>query len=445
MDSLSVVIPFDPSSAEAAALFARELAARGAQVLLSGEGEVGGDLGTVEVLRASGKGRAIREALARATRPITLLQDPDRAYPTAVYPKLLAPIESDAADAVFGSRLGRSAPLSAWAERALGHFTQFVTDVALSDPLTGLRAFRTEALKSLPLTSTDEGIDAEIVVKLAAHLFRFIEVPLELGDVPQRPLGALLGRARTLWRYAFAPDTGPSHEGYDTLLRMEEAPHYNAWVGRKLRPHLGQRVLEVGAGIGTITRQIEEGRELLIALEVEPFYVERLKNLFRGKPHVRPYLSDVALADWESLKAERLDSVVLSNVLEHLPDDVGAVRRFAQVLQPGGKVVVLVPALPALYGAIDEAVGHHRRYTPESLRATLEDGGLRVETLSWMNLAGIPGWFLNARVLGRRAVPAFQLKLYDQLAPLLAEAESRLRVPIGMSLFAVARLEGGSR
>lgn len=444
MNSLSVVIPFDPGSAEAAALFARELAGRGAQVILAGEGELGGELSGVEVLRASGKGMAIREAAARADRPITILQDPDQAYPTAAYPKLSAPIESDSADAVFGRRVAKGHPLSVLPDRALGRFSHFVTDVDLTDPLTGLKAFRTEALQSLKLTSTHDEIDAELVVKLAAQQFRMTEVSLDLSAAPRRSLATFLGRARTLWRYAaITNDADNLHEGYNTLLRMEGAPNYNAWIGRQLRPYLGKRVLEVGAGIGTITRQIEDACELLIALEVDPFYVDRLKNQFRGKPHVRPYLSDVALADWEALRAERIDSVVLSNVLEHIPDDAGAVRRFAQVLQPGGALLILVPALPRLYGSIDEAVGHHRRYTPEALREVLEGAGFTVERLSWMNLLGIPGWFVNGRLLKRRVVPPLQLKLYDQLAPLLAEAESHVKMPIGMSLFAVARLPGG--
>ena len=82
----------------------------------------------------------------------------------------------------------------------------------------------------------------------------------------------------------------------------------------------------------------------------------RLKqNRFRGRPQVVPYLSDVALADFESLKRERFDSIVLSNVMEHIPDDAGAVRRCAQILVEGGKVLILVPALPAIFGALDEA------------------------------------------------------------------------------------------
>ena len=72
----------------------------------------------------------------------------------------------------------------------------------------------------------------------------------------------------------------------------------------------------------------------------------------------------------------------------------------------------------------------------------LEGNGFAVERLEWMNLMGIPGWFVNSRLLRRRAVPPLQLRLYDQIAPWLAQAEARWRVPVGMSLFAVARAGG---
>src|SRR5205823_594100 len=154
-----------------------------------------------------------------------------------------------------------------------------------------------------------------------------------------------------------------------------------------------------------------------------------------------PYLSDVALADWEKLREERIDSIVLSNVLEHIEDDAGALRRFRQILAPGGRVIVLVPALPAIFGAIDEAVGHFRRYTKTGLSLLIESEGFEVEHLEYMNVAGIAGWFVNGRVLKRRTLPPLQLRLYDQVMPLVAEAEARIgKLPIGMSLFAVARV-----
>lgn len=441
---LSVVLPYSPTTASIAARFAQALAGR-AEVVLAGDGpmEVLPGPGVHVLSGKVGKGAAIRAALEKVTGAVTVLQDPDEAYTPESYEALCRPIQEDTADAVFGRRTGSGLRPEVLADRALGGFTRFVTDVGLEDPLTGVRAFRTEALRSVTLTSEDDAVDAELVVKMAAQLYRLTEVPLSLQAVPKHTLASHLSKLRTLVRYATVRDDADNqHEGYSTLERMDGANNYNTWLGRRFQEHLGRRVLEIGAGIGTITRQLEPGLELLIALEVDRFYVDRLKNLFRGKPHVRPYLSDVALADWEALKEERLDTIVLSNVLEHIPDDGAAVRRFRQILPVGGKVVVLVPALPQLFGAIDEAVGHYRRYTPETLRKVLEENGFTVDTLEWMNLVGIPGWFMNSRVLRRRAVPKFQLKLYDRLAPLLAQAERHVKLPVGMSLFAVARVTG---
>ncbi len=437
MASVSVIVPFSAETAGAAADIARSLHGR-AEVLLAGPTEppVALSNGT-RFVHATGKGRAIRDALERVRSDITVIQDADPSYPTE-YERLIRPIAQDDADAVFARRTGGGRPL---ADVALAHLANFVTDAPLVDPLSGQRAFRTEALKSVQLNADGDDIDPEIVVKLSAQLFRFAEVPVELPRFPRQPLLSQLARARTLLRYATTSnDADNLHEGYNTLARMDSgAPNYNAWLGRRFREHCGRRVLEIGAGIGTITAQIEAGRELVIALEVDRFFVDRLRNRFRGKPHIRPYLSDVALADWEGLRNERIDTIVLSNVLEHIPDDLGALRRFRQILQPGGSLVILVPALPALFGAIDEAVGHHRRYTAESLRRALEDTGFSIDTLEWMNLVGIPGWFVNSRLLRRRSVPPLQLRLYDRLAPYIARAESHVRLPIGMSLFAVAR------
>jgi SAM-dependent methyltransferase len=229
-------------------------------------------------------------------------------------------------------------------------------------------------------------------------------------------------------------------EGYATLVVMEQAaPNYNAWLGKRLRGYLGKRVLEVGAGIGTITREIVHGCELLIALEADEDYAARLVERFQNEPRVRTLHSKVEDTDWAALARERLDSVVLSNVLEHIEDDTSAICNFRKALQAGGIMVVLVPALPLLFGTLDEAVGHHRRYMPASLRSVIERNGFRVERLEWMNLLGIPGWFLNGRVLQRRLIPAGQLRIYDCLTPLVARMESIFRLPFGLSLLAVAR------
>ncbi len=434
---LSVVIPYDASSRAAAAAFARELMFRpNVQLVLAGDGDVGVERkkNVVVLDDRPSRGEALKAAIEKVDADVTVMQDADRAYTLDALTGLTAPIHAGRADVVIGRREYRGMP-----EAALGRLAAWVSDAHLSDPFSGQRAFRTTVLKDVSLKSTGAEVDAELLVKLAAQLYRFVEVPVPGGAA--RPAPTLLGQARKLLEYATTQnDADNAHEGYNTLARMESgAPNYNTWLGRRFSEHAGKRVLEVGAGIGTITALLAPGREKVVALEVDDFYVKRLQNRFRDQKNVVPYKSDVALADWERLAKEKFDTIVLSNVLEHIEDDGGAVRRFAQILAPGGKLLILVPALPLLFGAMDEAVGHYRRYTMPALRAVLENNGFTVQLLEWMNLVGIPGWLVNSRLLRRRAMPPLQLRLYDQVAPLLAAAESHVKLPVGMSLFCVAQ------
>jgi SAM-dependent methyltransferase len=432
---VSFLITYSAKTAPAAASLASALASEG-QVVVAGDGVIALAPGITHVLAGEGRGRALRAALPALTGAVVVLHEPEPRADS--YAALVDPIEGDQADAVYAQGRARS-PLEALAAKAMTRLAEVVAETPLSDPAPTVRAFRTTALRTLELREDGPEIDAEILVKLAARAFRVATAPLEVSRTAA-PWTDRLRRAAALLRYATVQNAQDNlHEGYNTLARMDGAPNYNAWIGKRFEPFLGQRVLEVGAGIGTITRELERGREQVIALEMDPFYVDRLKNLFRDKPHVRPVHSEVATTDWAALGREGIDTVVLSNVLEHIEDDGEAIRNFRAVLPEGGRLLILVPALPALFGAMDEAVGHFRRYTKDTLEQVICQNGFALERLEWMNLAGIPGWFLNGRVFRRRAVPPLQLRLYDQVAPLLAEAESRFPIPVGLSLFAVAR------
>lgn len=140
--------------------------------------------------------------------------------------------------------------------------------------------------------------------------------------------------------------------------------------------------------------------------------------------------------DVEALRGHRLDTVVCVNVLEHVRNDRDALSRLRQSLPCGGRLLLYVPALPWLYGTLDRGLQHHRRYARQQLEALLVDTGWRTLHQSWMNVLGIPGWFLNSRVLGRKVLPMRQVALYDKLTPLL-RIEDRIRAPIGMSLLVV--------
>lgn len=440
--SFSVLVLSDRLEPGAAIGISESLAESGArQVLLSGLTSPHGLSGKAVALAASEPGDAFREALPRIESDRVVVWEPPARAPgtldCGLLESVLAPIARDGVDAVYASTRGGRSPAEGWATGVARKLAAFAAEAHV-DPFAPVRAFRTSVLRELGLQRGGAEVDAEVLVKLVAGAYRIAEIELELP--PGIPWTRRIRRTPAFVRYATVLNAQDNlHEGYNTLARMEEAPRYNAWIGRKLRAHLGPRVLEVGAGLGTITREIEAGRELVIALDVDRFYHQRLTNLFRDKPHVEPLHSDVAHTDWAAIGRRGIDSVVLSNVLEHIEDDGAALRDFRKVLRPGGNLVLLVPALPWLLGSMDEAVGHFRRYTPKGLSETLAREGFTVERLEWMNLLGIPGWFLNGRLLRRRAVPPLQLRLYDRLAPWLAAAEAKAHPPIGMSLFAVAR------
>lgn len=217
-----------------------------------------------------------------------------------------------------------------------------------------------------------------------------------------------------------------------TLDLFQQTPQLNRWIFDRLRPWCGRRVMEVGAGIGSITELLSD-RELVVATETERAFLERLRVRFAGRPSVVVQGLDLENIEVDSLRVHQLDTVVCVNVLEHIRNDRGALERLREVMGPGGRLLLYLPALPWLYGSLDRGLRHHRRYARRPLEELLHGTGWRILHLSWMNVLGIPAWFLNSRLLGRKMLPSRQVALYDKLTPLL-RIEERLRPTFGMSL-----------
>lgn len=204
----------------------------------------------------------------------------------------------------------------------------------------------------------------------------------------------------------------------------------------RLRPWIGssRRVLEIGSGIGNLSAFLLD-RERLVLTDTREEYLQRLRRRFASRSNVavaRIVLPD----DLAGLGNQRFDAIICLNVLEHIEDDHTSLTAMRGLLAPGGRLVLLVPALPALYGEMDRALGHYRRYTRRELGERFAGAGLRVAHLEYFNLAGIPGWWWAGRVLRRRTIPRGPLKLYDLLVPLF-RLERFLPWRIGQSLIAI--------
>src|SRR2546430_3894801 len=225
--------------------------------------------------------------------------------------------------------------------------------------------------------------------------------------------------------------------GAATLERISAAPAFNRWMFDRLRRWVGRRVLEVGAGIGNLSQFLAD-RERVALSDTEAYYLARLRERYAGCANIA--VVELRLPDsGRGLAAERFDTIVCLNVLEHIEDDVTSLRSMRALLQPGGRLVLLVPALPALYGTLDEALGHFRRYRPAELAAKFTDAGFRLAHVEDFNLAGVLGWWLIGRVLRRRLIPRGALKWYDALVPLF-RLETLLPWRIGQSLIAIGEV-----
>jgi hypothetical protein len=128
-------------------------------------------------------------------------------------------------------------------------------------------------------------------------------------------------------------------------------------------------------------------------------------------------------------------------IFEHIADDAGALRRMRELLVPGGRVVVLVPAAPWAYGSMDAAMGHVRRYNRRALVARFRDAGLVAQSARYMNFPGLLGWWWHARVLRRDRLSESSTRLFDRLVPYVSALERLIPVPAGQSLVVVGRRE----
>lgn len=248
--------------------------------------------------------------------------------------------------------------------------------------------------------------------------------------------------------------------GAATLEVMASAPAYNRWMYSRISRWVGSRVLEVGAGIGNIS-QFYLDRERVVLTDTESVYREELLRRFGEHRVAERRHSDVPVeADRRSgkdrraarievlefslpevpdeLVGERFDTIICLNVLEHIEQDVTALRTLNNLLEPGGHLILLVPALPSIYGTLDRALGHYRRYTPDTLRSLYEDIPFQMRHLEYFNMPGIAGWWFTGRVLRRELIPLRLLSVYDRLVPLF-RLERLLPFRVGQSLIAIGQ------
>jgi glycosyltransferase involved in cell wall biosynthesis len=394
----------------------------------------------------AGKGAAIRTAIPAVSGDIALIQDADLEYDPDEYPNLIEPILAGHADVVFGSRFLGGPHRVLFFRHSMGNklltfLSNLCTDLNLTDMETCYKVFRSDVLKRLQLVSNRFGIEPEITAKVARLGVRVYEVPVSYHGREYwegKKIGWKDGVA-AIWTIARAAlsDDGEPFGGEPGMRRVRHTRRYTDWVWSRISPFVGDRILEVGDG--SYTRYLRH-HSLVVASGDDGAYLGQLRTRFAQHDNIRVQTIDWTQPALDPLRAERFDTVLCLNGLEYAAQDDDLLAHFADLLGPGGRVILQVPAMHGLYGEMDRAIGHLRRYERDELAAKLRRHGFAVELARYANLPGALSWYLNSRVLRRGAIPALQVRLAGLFVPWL-RLEERFNPARGLTLLAVGRKE----
>lgn len=225
----------------------------------------------------------------------------------------------------------------------------------------------------------------------------------------------------------------------EELASLAEADRFLSWICDTIEPHLGHRVLEVGAGVGAIATKLAAAGHEVTAIEPADNVFPELERRTSGLPGLT--VDQVTSNELLSRTTSRFDSVVYVSVLEHIRDHVAELRTAAELVVPGGTVAIFVPAMPSLYGSLDFKSGHYRRYDRALLTSAIISAGLDPVEVRYMDLLGVVPYFVMYRMLSVSTLGGGSSAFYDRVIVPVSRRFERFvgRPGAGKNLVAVAR------
>jgi SAM-dependent methyltransferase len=427
---------------------------------------------TVVAAPASAPGSAYAMGLARVAEArradVVVTLDANGRHDPAQIPRLIDHLIERDAHVVVGSRWtkGSGTPGLSFSRWLLGRlanlaFRLTTSTRGITDGTTSFRVARTEILPALELDDVRAdtySIHTQFVAKAIALGYRVGEAPiiyrlpiaggpgLRLADVGEfaAHLLSLRKDVRAARDHRLSPlgrEFPVEHFGADDDVEcLAASKHFFDWVLDEFAPYVRGRVLEVGAGTGTITRRLAERHVDVSVVAIEP-----AENMFRHldayaalEPRVKAHRT--TLAEYVAGRPEAFDAIVYVNVLEHIADDAAEMRSAAAILRPGGAVLVFGPALEALYSELDHKAGHYRRYSIGQLRHIVEAAGLEVTSVGYFDVLGVLPYLVAYRWLRRPAISGSTVWGYDRLIVPSSRLLQRAfgHPPIGKNILLIA-------
>jgi len=229
------------------------------------------------------------------------------------------------------------------------------------------------------------------------------------------------------------------YTGHD-LDVMSIAKNYNKWILDCFHPYISGNVIEVGAGQGTMSQLIAKQCENFIAIEPDEKNCRIICDKIKDFKHTKTFQG--FLSDFPKDK-QKVNNIVYINVLEHIEDEVAELTMAKQLLsESNGYLLIFVPAIQALYGAVDRQVGHYRRYSKKKLVDLLENKlDMKIIKIKYFDIVGVIPWYILSCVLKLTGQNPTTVKLYDKLiVPIMSRLEKHLPTPVGKNIYAIATL-----
>ena len=232
-------------------------------------------------------------------------------------------------------------------------------------------------------------------------------------------------------------------EGLSTLETIARADKFNRWMFETIYPFCKGRILEIGSGIGNISQFFLNENASVTLSDIRENYCNQLKVRFSDATTLEDVLL-INLTDPEFEKKYRqyeklFDTVFALNVVEHIQDDVLALKNCKFLLKDGGTLLILVPAFQSLYCGFDLELGHYRRYTRKTLRRVYEENQFQIEYSRYFNAMGILGWIFSGKILKKKTIPEGQMGIYNKLVPVFRIIDKNFLQIIGLSVILVGK------
>jgi SAM-dependent methyltransferase len=226
----------------------------------------------------------------------------------------------------------------------------------------------------------------------------------------------------------------------DVLVALAECRNHRKWFAQFAEPYLGDNPIEIGSGLGDYAREWIPLVSSFTATDADPATVLELKKEMAAYPGVS--VRQVTLPATDRAQHSCLISY---NVLEHIEDDIGALRSMGKLVRPGGYIVLVCPAFPFAMSPVDIATGHVRRYTKRTMRAARASAGLEVVSVRYANSVGLICYYAFTSLLRKTPSEGGTMAFYDRLVVPVVRFLERIiaRPPFGQSVLAVARVTGG--